>query len=54
MKIKLDENISAALADSLHEFGHDVHTVPDEGLAGTSLRRFGRLPSGKSASSCEF
>jgi predicted nuclease of predicted toxin-antitoxin system len=35
MKIKLDENLPAALADSLREFGHDVHTVPDEGLAGS-------------------
>lgn len=34
MKIKLDENMPAALADSLRELGHDVHTVPDEGLAG--------------------
>jgi predicted nuclease of predicted toxin-antitoxin system len=36
MKIKLDENMPAALADSLRELGHDVHTVPDEGLAGYS------------------
>jgi predicted nuclease of predicted toxin-antitoxin system len=34
MKIKLDENMPAALADSLRELGHDVHTVPGEGLAG--------------------
>ena len=34
MKIKLDENMPAALADSLRELGHDVHTVPEEGLAG--------------------
>ena len=27
MKIKLDENMPAALADSLRELGHDVHTV---------------------------
>ena len=34
MKIKLDENTPAALADSLRALGHDVATVPDEGLAG--------------------
>lgn len=35
MKIKLDENMPAALADGLRALGHDVHTVPDEGLAGS-------------------
>lgn len=34
MKIKLDENMPAVLAGSLRELGHEVHTVPDEGLAG--------------------
>lgn len=34
MKIKLDENMPAALADSLRVLGHDVLTVPDEGLSG--------------------
>jgi predicted nuclease of predicted toxin-antitoxin system len=34
MKIKLDENMPAALAEHLRVLGHDVHTVPDEGLAG--------------------
>ena len=34
MKIKLDENMPAALADSLRSLGHDVFTVPDEGLSG--------------------
>jgi predicted nuclease of predicted toxin-antitoxin system len=34
MKIKLDENIPDDLRDLLQATGHDVHTVPDEGLAG--------------------
>lgn len=34
MKIKLDENLPAALAEKLQNLGHDTHTVPDEGLAG--------------------
>lgn len=34
MKIKLDENMPASLADALRQLGHDVHTVPEEGLAG--------------------
>jgi predicted nuclease of predicted toxin-antitoxin system len=36
MKIKLDENMPQTLAESLRIFGHDVHTVPDEGLAGAA------------------
>lgn len=34
MKIKLDENLPARLAVILSAQGHDVHTVPDEGLSG--------------------
>jgi len=34
MKIKLDENLPAGLADVLDRLGHDVDTVPREGLAG--------------------
>lgn len=34
MKIKLDENLPAALAKELRNLGYDTHTVPDEGLAG--------------------
>ncbi len=34
MKIKLDENIPASLAQTLGNFGHDVETVKDEGLVG--------------------
>lgn len=34
MKIKLDENLPTALARELRGLGHDVHTVPDEGLDG--------------------
>jgi predicted nuclease of predicted toxin-antitoxin system len=38
MKIKLDENLPAILADSLRNLGHDVHTVLDEGLRGKEDR----------------
>lgn len=34
MKIKLDENLPTALALDLRRLGHDVHTVPEEGLQG--------------------
>ncbi len=36
MKIKLDENLPAALSEALSALGHDVDTVLAEGLAGTS------------------
>jgi len=36
MRLKLDENLGARWADFLGSFGHDVHTVPQEGLSGTS------------------
>ena len=35
MKIKLDENLPSRVASLLNGMGHDVHTVFDEGLAGT-------------------
>jgi len=34
MKIKLDENLPLRLAASLHNLGHDVHTVHGERLMG--------------------
>lgn len=34
MKIKLDENMPEMLAVRLRTLGHDVHTVPEELLAG--------------------
>lgn len=34
MKIKLDENLPAALIVQLGRLGHDVDSVPQEGLAG--------------------
>ncbi|MBS1828206.1 MAG: DUF5615 family PIN-like protein [Acidobacteria bacterium] len=34
MKIKLDENLPAELAEDLSQLGHDADTVADEGLAG--------------------
>lgn len=33
MKIKLDENMPARLAEVLNRLDHQVKTVPDEGLA---------------------
>ncbi|MEA3277704.1 MAG: DUF5615 family PIN-like protein [Pseudomonadota bacterium] len=36
MKIKLDENIPAALVAELSDLGHDVDSVPQEGLTGQS------------------
>jgi predicted nuclease of predicted toxin-antitoxin system len=35
MKIKLDENLPAILADILDQLGHETDTVPSEGLAGS-------------------
>ena len=34
MKFKLDENLPELVRDSLHELGHDTHTVAEEGLTG--------------------
>ncbi len=34
MKLKLDENLPASLAQSLTQLGHDVDSVVQEGLAG--------------------
>ena len=34
MKIKLDENMPVRLAQALGDLGHDLDTVPQEGLAG--------------------
>ena len=34
MNIKLDENLPAGIAERLDALGHDVDTVPDEGLEG--------------------
>jgi predicted nuclease of predicted toxin-antitoxin system len=34
VKIKLDENLPAGLAATLGSLGHDVETVPMEGLGG--------------------
>lgn len=34
MRLKLDENLPAALVAKLSELGHDVDTVPSEGLTG--------------------
>lgn len=34
MRIKLDENLPAVLAEALAELGHDADTVQDEDLSG--------------------
>jgi predicted nuclease of predicted toxin-antitoxin system len=34
MRIKLDENLPLQVAPQLAALGHDVHTTPEEGLAG--------------------
>ena len=34
MKIRLDENMPAGLVGRLTALGHDVDTVPQEGIAG--------------------
>lgn len=34
MKAKLDENLPLQVASSLRRLGHDIHTMPDEGLSG--------------------
>ncbi|MEP6915206.1 MAG: DUF5615 family PIN-like protein [Acidobacteriota bacterium] len=34
MRIKLDENLPTGLVELLTGLGHDVDTVPDEGIAG--------------------
>ncbi len=34
MKIKLDENLPATVAEVLRDTGHDADTIPEEGLAG--------------------
>jgi predicted nuclease of predicted toxin-antitoxin system len=34
VKIKLDENLPTGFVDVLGAMGHDVDTVPDEGMAG--------------------
>jgi len=34
VKVKLDENLPARLVANLASLGHDVDTVPDEGLGG--------------------
>jgi predicted nuclease of predicted toxin-antitoxin system len=39
MKVKLDENMPAAMLNLLREAGHDVSSVVDEGLSGTDDSR---------------
>ena len=34
MKIRLDENVARGVAELLRELGHDVLTVPEQGMSG--------------------
>ena len=34
MKVKIDENLPAEIADDLRALGHDAMTVVDQGMAG--------------------
>jgi predicted nuclease of predicted toxin-antitoxin system len=36
MRLKLDENLPQRLASTLKTLGHDVHTVHEQGLTGSS------------------
>jgi len=38
LKLKLDENLGKSLAEVLRQAGHDVATVPDQGLFGIEDR----------------
>lgn len=38
MRFKLDENLPRSAAEPLRDFGHDVDSVVDEGIAGTDDR----------------
>lgn len=36
MKFKLDENMPIEVADPIRDAGHEVLTVPDQGMTGSS------------------
>lgn len=44
MRLKLDENLGKSLADVLRQAGHEVATVPDQGLFGTEDRTLRDMP----------
>ncbi len=46
MKIKLDENLPAALVATLGSLGHDVDTAPSEGLGGREDEAIWRAAQG--------
>jgi len=50
VKIKLDENMPATLADILTAYGHDTDTAHEEGLTATQITTFGRKLSEPDAS----
>ncbi len=39
MRIKIDENLPAEIADGLRTLGHDAMTVVDQGMAGIDDER---------------
>ena len=39
MKVKIDENLPAEIADDLRDLGHDAMTVVDQGMAGIDDER---------------
>ena len=43
MKIKLDENLPVRLVGIFSQLGHEVDTVPQEGLKGHRTPRFGSV-----------
>lgn len=48
MRFKADENVPARVIRLLHEHGHDVATVPDEGLVGASDARVAGVAASES------
>jgi predicted nuclease of predicted toxin-antitoxin system len=43
VKVKLDENLSSRAVELFRQAGHDVATVPDQGLCGTTDRDLIRI-----------
>lgn len=50
MRVKLDENLPLRLAAVLRDLGHDVHTVKEENLTGSSDDHVWAATQGEAAS----